>query len=171
MPTAAKPLDNLQKHLTKAEREARERAEDDVMPNRGGLAEKPPRHIKTDAAARRYWREVIRRMDGLDILDSLDAEILAVYCTMLSRRDAGMALYAALSEELKACKATDKITLDALAYAASKLAALLRDLQGQERVILQYADKLGLTPSGRAQLARKRAAAEEPDPDADLFGA
>lgn len=45
-------------------------------------------------------------------------------------------------------------------------------LQGQERSILQYADKLGLTPSGRMHLARKKAAqfAGEGGEDDDLFG-
>ena len=37
--------------------------------------------------------------------------------------------------------------------------------------ILQYAEKLGLTPAGRVRLAQKRAAAAEAkDPDGDLFG-
>ena len=45
-------------------------------------------------------------------------------------------------------------------------------LQGQERSILQYADKLGLTPTGRVHLARKRAAQAngEVGDDDDLFG-
>ena len=45
-------------------------------------------------------------------------------------------------------------------------------MQSLERNILQYAEKLGLTPSGRVRLAQKRAAAaaENKDPDGDLFG-
>ena len=39
--------------------------------------------------------------------------------------------------------------------------------------ILQYAEKLGLTPSGRVRLAQKRAqaaAGARADPDSDLYG-
>jgi len=46
-------------------------------------------------------------------------------------------------------------------------------MQSLERNILQYAEKLGLTPSGRVRLAQKRAqaaAAAQADPDGDLFG-
>ena len=43
-----------------------------------------------------------------------------------------------------------------------------------EKTILQYADKLGLTPSGRVRLAQRRAAAAAAaaamDPDGDLYG-
>ena len=62
------------------------------------------------------------------------------------------------------------MTPDALIEAASKLDALTGKLQALERNLLQYAEKLGLTPSGRARLAQKRAQAAAPDPDSDLFG-
>ena len=53
----------------------------------------------------------------------------------------------------------------------SKLDTLTGKLQALERNLLQYAEKLGLTPSGRVRLAQKRAqAAAEPEPDGDLFG-
>ena len=46
-------------------------------------------------------------------------------------------------------------------------------MQSLERNILQYAEKLGLTPSGRVRLAQKRAqaaAGARADPDSDLYG-
>ena len=43
-------------------------------------------------------------------------------------------------------------------------------LQALERNLLQYAEKLGLTPTGRVRLAQKRAQAAAPEPDGDLFG-
>ena len=61
----------------------------------------------------------------------------------------------------------------AIADAAAKLDAVSGKMQSLERNILQYAEKLGLTPSGRVRLAQKRAqaAAEaRADPDGDLFG-
>ena len=57
--------------------------------------------------------------------------------------------------------------------AAAKLDAVSGKMQSLERNILQYAEKLGLTPSGRVRLAQKRAqaAAEaRADPDSDLYG-
>lgn len=168
MPKPAKTLDSMTKHMTKAEQAAREQAEAAVMPDRPRLALKPPAYVKTDAKAKKYWAEIIKRMEDVSILDDLDAEILAVYCTMLSRRDATHQLFAQLLKQSKA-KSTDP---EAQAAILGKMDSLMVKLQGQERTILQYADKLGLTPSGRVHLARKRAAraAGETGEDDDLYG-
>lgn len=168
MSTRAKPLENQSKHLTKTEQQAREQAENDVMPVRQQLGLKPPNYVKMDAKAKRYWLEIIKRMEGVSILDTLDGEVLAVYCTMLSRRDATHQLFAKL---LKDSKAKD-VDPETLATILGKMDGLMTKLQGQERSILQYADKLGLTPTGRVNLARKRAAqaAGEAGDDDDLFG-
>ncbi len=168
MPARAKPLENQTKHMTQSEKQAREQAEADIMPVRPQLALKPPSYVKTDAKAKKYWLEIIKRMEGVSILDALDGEVLAVYCTMLSRRDATHQLFAKLLRESKA-KNVDPETQAAI---LGKLDGLMTKLQGQERSILQYADKLGLTPSGRIHLARRRAAqaaGEVGDAD-DLFG-
>lgn len=168
MPAKAKPLENQSKHLTNAEKKAREQAEAAVMPVRPQLELKPPNYVKTDAKAKRYWLEIVKRMEGVSILDALDGEVLAVYCTMLSRRDATHQLFTKLLKDSKA-KGVDPETQ---ATILGKLDGLMTKLQGQERSILQYADKLGLTPSGRVHLARKRAAqaAGEVGDDDDLFG-
>lgn len=159
-------VENQTKHLTDAERSARAEAEAAVLPDRGREAdlEKPPRAL--GAAACRYWRDIVRRMDGLAILDDLDREMLGVYCQMLARRDKlqhllEKLLTAAASADLKGESAEQTDKLDSL---AGKIATL-------ERTILQYADKLGLTPQGRVRLAQKRAAAAmAAEADADLFG-
>ena len=153
MPTQAKRTENMNQHLTDAEKAARQQAEAEVMPDRPeGANLKKPRLMGKDAAAARYWRVVLSRMDGLDILDDLDSEMLATYCVMLSR-------YERLSGKVR--------ELDDV----EKLSAMEGKLQALERNLLQYAEKLGLTPSGRARLAAKRAEnAGEEDPDADLFG-
>ena len=62
------------------------------------------------------------------------------------------------------------MTPDELVEAVSKLDTLTGKLQALERNILQYADKLGLTPSGRVRLAQKRAAAMGEAQTDDLFG-
>lgn len=168
MPAKAKPLDSQSKHLTDAERKAREQAEFEIMPVRTCMDLKPPSYVKTDAKAKRYWLEIVKRMEGLSILDALDGEILAVYCTMMSRRDATHQLFSKLLKDSKA----KGVTPEDQAAILGKLDSLMAKLQGQERSILQYADKLGLTPSGRVHLARKRAAqaAGEAVEDADLYG-
>ena len=62
---------------------------------------------------------------------------------------------------------------EAASDAVAKLDAVSGKMQSLERNILQYAEKLGLTPSGRVRLAQKRAqtaAGARTDPDGDLFG-
>lgn len=169
MPTPPKALDNMAKKMSQAERQARADAEQDLMPDRSDIKLVPPSYIaRGDAKALKYWNSILERMEGISLLDDLDAEVLGVYCSMLSRRDATQAMYKRL---LKESKAKD-LSPETLASIMGKLDSMLKQLQSQERTILQYADKLGLTPSGRVSLARKRSAnvAVDSDPDADLYG-
>lgn len=170
MPTLPKALDNMSKNLTQEERELREQAEEGVLPDRGREPnlERPALMTKNPTAAR-YWRKVLERMDGLVILDDLDSDTLGVYCVMLARYEQQCKLLATTSKQLKDAKGDP----EAVAEAVSKLDTMSGKMQSLERNILQYAEKLGLTPSGRVRLAQKRAqaaAAAQADPDGDLFG-
>ena len=170
MPTAPKALDNMSKNLTEEERQLREQAEEGVIPDRGreSRMEKPAIMAK-NAAAGRYWRKVLERMAGLVILDDLDSDALGVYCVMLARYESQCKVLAQVTKQLKDAKDDAKAVDDTVA----KLDAVSGKMQSLERNILQYAEKLGLTPSGRVRLAQKRAqaAAEaRADPDGDLFG-
>ncbi|OUQ61436.1 hypothetical protein B5E56_01650 [Flavonifractor sp. An112] len=170
MPTAPKALDNMSKNLTVEERQLREQAEEGVIPDRGreSRMEKPAIMTK-NAIAARYWRKVLERMDGLVILDDLDSDALGVYCVMLARYESQCKVLAQTTKQLKDAKDDPEAVADAVA----KLDAVSGKMQSLERNILQYAEKLGLTPSGRVRLAQKRAqaAAEaRADPDGDLFG-
>lgn len=167
MPSQAKTLDNMDKHLTEAERTARAAAEEEVMPQREKTELKAPTVVNQDARAKKYWESILKRMDGLAILDDLDSEMLAGYVLMLSRRDR----LTKINQELMA-QAKAKKDPEAMLEAVDKLDSLTGKLQALERNLMNYAEKLGLTPSGRVRLAQKRAraAAEETDPDADLFG-
>lgn len=169
MPTPAKALDNMSKNLTEEERQLREQAETGVMPDRGreSRLEKPAIMTKNPAAGR-YWRKVLERMDGLVILDDLDSDALGVYCVMMARYETQCRLLTQAAKALKSAK-DDPEEVEA---AAARLDAVSGKMQSLERNILQYAEKLGLTPSGRVRLAQKRAAAaaENKDPDGDLFG-
>lgn len=148
MPTVAKASENINKHLTKDEIAAREQAEAEVMPLRPELSMKPPRMLKGNKAAKRYWNSVLKRMEGYAILDVLDTDTLGIYCLQMARRD--------------------KLE-DALADAADPSAAA-KELQALEKLLLSYAEKLGLTPASRVALARKRAAAVEVEERDYLFG-
>lgn len=169
MPTPAKAMENMTKKLTREERELREQAERDVIPDRGreGKLEKPA-VMKGNAAAGRYWKKVLERMDGLVILDDLDSDALGVYCTMMARYEQQCRL---LTQAGKALKDSGEDP-EAVEEAVQRLDAVSGKMQSLERNILQYAEKLGLTPSGRVRLAQKRAqaAADAINPDGDLYG-
>lgn len=170
MPTPPKALDNMSKNLTDEERQLRQQAEEGVIPDRGreSRMEKPAIMTK-NAAAGRYWKKVLDRMDGLVILDDLDSDALGVYCVMMARYETQCRLLASASKALKDAKSDP----EAVADAVSKLDTVSGKMQSLERNILQYAEKLGLTPSGRVRLAQKRAQAAadaRSDPDGDLYG-
>lgn len=170
MPTPVKSLDNMSKNLTEEERQLREQAEEGVIPDRGreSRMEKPAIMTK-NAVAGRYWRKVLERMDGMVILDDLDSDALGVYCVMMARYETQCKLLSLASKQLKDAQDDPQ----AIADAATKLDAVSGKMQSLERNILQYAEKLGLTPSGRVRLAQKRAQAAadaKVDPDGDLFG-
>ena len=196
MPTAAKARENMTKHLTKTEREAREQAEAAVLPDRGREPKlKKPVIVSSDKRANAYWNQILKQMEGLVLLDDLDATVLAGYCSMLARRDqttllvgqlmARLGVQGAVEDGTKrhkkdaalsdrewedSARTTSAMSPDELVEAAAKLDALTGKLQALERNILQYADKLGLTPSGRVRLAQKRAAAMGESQADDLFG-
>ena len=197
MPRAVKNSANMTKHMTKAEREARQQAEDDVLPRLAQRKLKKPAFISGNKRANAYWNQIMKRMEGLALLDELDSEMLAGYCSMLARRDETILLADNLmarmgvSEAVEAGEARKKpasamtdeewemssaapppeLEPDDLLETVGKLNVLHGKLQSLDRTLLQYAEKLGLTPSGRVRLAQQRAkAAAEPEPDDDLFG-
>ena len=168
MATEAKTLAQMDKHLTQQEIQARQEAEAGVIPDRGGHVRLEKPHLMTgDVRAKKYWETIMERMEGYVILDDLDSETLGIHCVMLSRYDALVAEIRAARKKLKKIEGDP----DALTDAMNALAGLTGKAQKLETTILQYADKLGLTPSGRVKLAQKRAEqAAQADPDADLYG-
>ena len=186
LPTPVKTANNMSKHLTKAEREAREAQESrvgfggsrssagDPGPGAFGSSGNPgikasgsserkikrPKLLKDDKAAAANWTRILKTMEGLDILDALDADTLGIYCAKLARRDELQEIYMqrrkAYAEEQDRAQLKDMLALN-------------EDLRAIERELLNYAGKLGLTPESRARLARRMAEQEDGDPDADLF--
>jgi len=90
--------------------------------------------------AKAVWTRVLASVKGIELLDNMDTEILAMYCDAVAR-------YQVL---------TKKGTLDD---------ADIKALQAYSRIAISYADKLGLTPAARARLVKKKA-----DKTLDKFG-
>ena len=149
------------KHLTSAERQARVDAEESLTRHRPAKI-KPPKDLSP--AARKYWNSFLKRAKEIEILDTLDAEILGVYCQLLCRRDSLNLLCEQLLTQAVEGDSAAENTKN-----SDKLDSLLTKLATLERSIMTYADKLGFTPQSRARLAQRRASAVE-DPDSDFFG-
>jgi P27 family predicted phage terminase small subunit len=156
MPTPVKSLDNMTKHLTKAEIEARS-GQEAILPSR---TPKKPKLIIQDKAAGKHWSRILKAMEGLEIIDILDTDTLAIYCAKLARRDTLQAAY---------LKWRDLYDDDPENATLKIMIGLSSELQSIERDLLTYASKLGLTPESRVRLAKRLAEQEEYDPDADLF--
>ena len=155
MPTPPKTTGNMTKHMTAAQMQARQMAEEQLKPIREQVTLKKPPWLKGKGA--KYWRSILARMHGTIILDDLDGEMLAVYCSQLQHRDELMTMLA----DAMAADEPDQDTI----------LAISKQINAQDRSLLAYAEKLGCTPSGRVRLAVKRAAAAaEAEPNGDLFG-
>ena len=156
MPTPVKTLDNMSKHLTKAEISEREIAEA-MLPSR---KLKKPKLIIQDKAAQKHWNRIVHDMEGLDIIDILDTDALAIYCAKVARRDDLQTKYLDWRERYRQDPENANLKV---------MISLSDSLQSIEREILSYASKLGLTPESRARLAKRIAEQDENDPDGDLF--
>ena len=65
MPAPVKATENMNKHLTDAEQQARQAAEDALLPKRDKITLKPPAYINKDKDARRYWTLTLKRLEGV----------------------------------------------------------------------------------------------------------
>lgn len=156
MPTPTKSLDTMSKHLTSDEKDARLAAEASVNPDRGEVVLKKPTWLT--GRGKKYWDSILDRMRGTAILDDLDAEMLAIYCSQLQERDA-------LQADLKRARGADEPDIELIL-------SLTKQLNAKDAKIRDFASDLGCTPSGRVRLAQKRSAAvaaESMDPNGDLF--
>ena len=117
------------KHWTRAEKEARKKAAE-------GLKRAKPRGLyapsELSKGAKEVWKRVLASTKGVELLDNMDTEILALYCENVS-------------------KAKKLIKLDKLD------SDQVKEFQAYSRIAISYADKLGLTPSARARLVKKKA--------------
>lgn len=166
MPKSPKPVENMTKHLSQEEREVRTAAEEEFIPRREKVTLKLPSGMTAKAKA--YWKSILQRLEdsGTMLLDDLDSETFALYCNLLARRDKLDSVCNQLMRKLSKAKDSADENLEVI----EKLDGVMTKLTKMETLILQYAEKLGMTPSGRIRLAQKKAAAAAPDENDDLFG-
>lgn len=115
------------KNWTKAEMEARLVATGKTTRKRK-VRLKPPEWLGDEALL--IWKRIIRQTRELELLDALDESMLAVYCDVY-------------------------VQYSALSMLPEKTAEDGKSQQALARLMSGYADKLGLTPAGRARLAKK----------------
>ena len=180
MATPVKKAENMKKHMTIAEREKREQAEQEL--ERRFVRLIAPKRVKEDSAANAYWKSTIARMKGLTLLDNVDTDLLASYCLARAREDALRDDYEQLREKTeKTIDRTLKRVLEGYnednEYPAKVIRALVTDemtllktLQAQERLVIAYQKELGLTPNGRQRLAKQRATERPVTVEDELYG-
>lgn len=162
MPTPIVSADKLSirgrtggKHWTAAEVESRQAAQEQAQ-RKSRVRLKPPSWLVANDEALVTWKEIVRKLRGIDLLDNLDTELLAIYCDAIVQ-------YRKCTQRL----AMPQHSEDGLPPAP--IDDLIKATQAWSRIVATYADKLGLTPGGRARLA-KRKTEKIVDPFAESFG-
>ncbi len=141
------------KHWTQQEVEAREKAAQQFQRKKKKKLKVPD--WLTDEA-RKVWRKTVKDMEEFEVLDKVDEDVLGTYCDAVAKyQDANDLIDKHGYTEINAQGNT-------VVSAHVKLA------QSYARIILAYANKLGLNADSRARLAKKMADGEE-DPIGDLF--
>ena len=143
MPTPLKTIANIRKHLSKAERQSRQAAERNLQRSRR-VTLKVPDWLSDDAKT--IFQNTKKRLHGLDVLTSADADLLAMYSDAIARYQAGI-------KTLVGDVAPNEITA----------------VQAWSRLALSYAEKLGISPTGRARLAKKKTEERPQDEMEALF--
>jgi P27 family predicted phage terminase small subunit len=117
---------------------------------------KPPQWLKEDEETLKVWKDIVKKLRGIELLDNIDSELLAMYCRALvhCRQMEQQMVMKSHSEDGEKQPPIDEP---------------MKLLQGWNRIATSLAEKLGLTPGGRARLA-KRKAEKILDPFADTFG-
>lgn len=130
MPTPLKSTQNMTKHLTKVELETRKAVEGQLSRRR--VYVKAPAWLDKDALA--IFEKTKKQLRGLGLLDNTDAELLGLYADAIARY---------------------KVTVRGSAVAVDPKTATAA--QAWSRLALSFAEKLGISATARARLARKKA--------------
>jgi len=152
MPTPIESADQMTigagaggKHWTRAEVESRQAAADGLK--RKWVSLRVPDWLGEDA--KKVWASTRRKLQGIELLDNLDTEMLAIYCdAVVHYRNASKMLH-----DPKHITAEEEV----------------KSAQAWARIVSAYAEKLGLSPNARARLAKKKAEKIQ-DNFGDTFG-
>ena len=152
------PLAVNKKNLTKAEIEARKKAEAKLQPNKDKI--KCPRWLGREA--KKEWRRVREELEELGLLTNIDITALAIYCDAFSKllqaneeiESRGMFV-----EYTNNDGATNTIENPAV-RTANRYADLIRKMCGE----------FGLTPSARCKLTLPKQEEKEETPFDRMFG-
>lgn len=131
------------KHWTKKEVEARKISAEKIKPKKRRL--KIPEWLNDEA--KKVWKKTIKDMQEFEILESVDENMLAAYCDAITKYK-----YFTNKAENEKVQISENGKEDVSAY--------VKGAQSYMRLIMQYSDKLGLSPNGRARLAKKIAEKE-----------
>lgn len=143
MPTPVKHSQNMTKHLTKAELEARQGAEASLE-HAKRVYIKPPKWL--GKKAREIFEQTKKRLKSFDLLEAVDIDLLANYADAQAR-------YQMNARRLRSTSEPKEI----------------QAVQAWSRIALTYAEKLGFSQQARARLARQRAKAQEQDEMEELL--
>ena len=131
------------KHWTASEVAARQEAGEQVQ-RKHRVTMKAPAWVKENPETLKVWQEIREKLKGIELLDNLDTELLAVYCdAIVNYRESSKQLKAQIYKEGEARPAP--------------VDDLVKIQQAWARIMVSFAEKLGLTPGGRARLAKKKA--------------
>lgn len=145
MPTPLKHSSNQRKHLTKAEKEARQEAEAALE---SGKAVYLPAPKWLSEEARKVFEATKGRLKSFNLLEPVDIDLLAMYADAVAK-------YLRFSKTLSEKSNVREI----------------QTVQAWSRIALTYADKLGFSQTARARLARRKAQDDAPvDPMDALLG-
>jgi len=150
MPKNVVATANSCKHLTTDQKKARETAEQELQ--REKVRMEMPLFVKNDKRAVFYWDKAVRLMKDITLHDNLDTDMLAAYCVISSRWER---LQELINEQLDEKKFDDRI---------------FARVEAAEKNRLAYAEKLGLTPTSRLRMAKKRAEKKPTGVNDDLYG-
>ncbi len=118
------------KHWTKQQVESRKAAAQKTK-RQVKVKLAPPQWAKDDADVFRIWKAILKQLEGIELMDNLDAYALATFCKLEAEKEKAI-----LAEDLK-------------------------QFESLARISLAYAKDLGLTARSRATLAKRIAEEKE----------
>lgn len=152
------PLSVNKSNLTKAERDARKKAESKLQPKKDKI--KIPSWL--DKEAKKEWRRVCKELEELNLLTNVDTVALAIYCDAYSKllqANKEIETQGMFVEYTNKFGATNTIENPAI-KTANKYIDVIRKMCGE----------FGLTPSARAKLTLPKQEEQEETPFDRMFG-